>query len=299
MEADNLIDMTSSDRLLSSILFIRPPGDNNAILIVEGNSDTKFYNYFVCKGEYILQPDVFNDLFVVNRGKKNQVIETIKKANEEGLEGIIGIIDADFDNLFNNVSIVENLYRTDTHDLESMLLKSKKSLKKVLKRYHEVDYFIKDSDVLGIQNILLESSKYIGYALWCSIDYEWKINFKDFPINICINDKCKCDLDLQQTFHCLRKKSSNISLSHVTIESEVNKKVLEKWDLWQVCRGKEMLKVLATYIKNNFKKGACGSDNLRDDLILAFDEKDFKNTNLYTSMKEWEQKNRYYSLINC
>ena len=299
MEVDNLIDMTSSDRLLSSILFIRPPGDNNAILIVEGNTDTKFYNSFVCKGEYVLQPDVFIDLIDANRGKKDKVIETIKKANEEGFKGIIGIIDADFDNLLEDICIVENLYRTDTHDLESLLLTSEKSLKKVLNRYYNVDHIIKDTDVLEIQNILLENSKYIGYALWCSNKYNWRINFKDFPIHICINDKYKCELDLKKTFNYLIKKSSNNTLSQETIESEVNQKVSEKWDLWQVCRGKEMLRVLATYIKYNLKKHACGPDNLRDDLILAFNEKDFMNTNLYASMKQWEQKNRYYSLIKC
>jgi len=298
MEADNLIDMTSSDRLLSSILFIRPPRDNNAILIVEGNSDKRFYNYFVCKGEYILQPDVFIDLFAVNRGKKNQVIETIKKANEEGLEGIIGIIDADFDNLFDNVSIVENLYRTDTHDLESMLLKSKKSLKKVLNNYHMANHLMKDTEILEIHKILLDDSKYIGYALWCSIEYKWMINFQDFPINICLDKKC--NLDLRKTFRCLKKKSPHSTLSQEIFESEVNQKVSEKRDLWQVCRGKEMLRVLATYIKYNIKKtGSCGHDNLRDDLILAFDEKDFMKTNLFASMKEWEQKNGYYSLFNC
>ena len=297
MEIDDLYDMTSPDRLLSSTLFIRPPRDKSAILIVEGNTDTKFYNSFLCDEKYVLQSDVFDNLVGINGGKKDKVIKTIKKANEEGFEGIIGIIDADFDNLFDEVSIQENLYRTDTHDLESMLLKSKRSLKKVLKRYHNADHLIKETDVSEIQKILLWNSQYIGYALWCSNKYKWMINFQDFPINICIDDKC--DLNLQKTFRCLKKKSTGNTLSQETIESEVNQKVSEKWDLWQVCRGKEMLRVLATYIKYNIKKGTCSHDNLRDDLLLAFDERDFMNTNLYASMKEWEQKNRYYSLIKC
>ena len=291
MEVDDSFDMMSSDRLLSATLFIRPPGDNNAILIVEGGTDIKFYNHFVCDEKYLIQPDTLID---INGGKKDKVIDAIKKANEEGMKGIVGIVDADFDNL-NNVPFVENLYRTDTHDLESMLLKSEKSLKKVLNKYGEVNHLIPKTDISNIQNILLESSKYIGHALWCSNECKWMINFKDFPINKFIDDKC--DLDLKEVYKLLKTKSEYDALSLETIELEVNQKVSEKWDLWQVCRGKEMLRVLAEYIRHNIRSGTHSHNSLRNDFLLAFDNEDFMNTKLYVSMKDWEQKNRNYSII--
>jgi len=294
MGVDDSFDMMSSDRLLSATLFIRTSGDNSAILIVEGGTDIKFFTSFVCSEKYILQPDAFDGLIDINGGKKDKVIETIKKANEEGVKGIVGIVDADFDNL-NNVHFVENLYRTDTHDLESMLLKSKKSLKKVLNMYCSVDYLIPDSDISNIQNILLKTSKYIGYALWCSNECQWMINFKDFPINNFIDEKC--DLDLKKTCEHLKRKSEHDTLSLETIELKVNQKVSEKWDLWQVCRGKEMLRVLAEYIRHNIRSGTYGHDNLRNDFLLAFDNEDFMNTNLYMSMRNWELRNRDYSLV--
>ncbi|MCK5374967.1 MAG: DUF4435 domain-containing protein [Alphaproteobacteria bacterium] len=291
MEVDNPFDTMSSDRLLSATLFIRPPGDNNAILIVEGGTDIKFYNPFVCDEKYLLQPDTLID---INGGKKDKVIEAIKKANEEGMKGIVGIVDADFDNL-NNVPFVENLYRTDTHDLESMLLKSEKSLKKVLDRYCNADNLIPDTHISSIQNILLDISKYIGYALWCSNECQWMIDFEGFPINKFIDEKC--DFDLKEACIHLKRKSSDNTLSLKDIELEVTQKVSEKWDLWQVCRGKEMLRVLAEYIRHNIRSGTYSGDNLRDDFLLAFDNEDFMNTKLYVSMKDWEQKNRNYSII--
>ena len=298
MEVDNSFDMTSSDRLVAETILIKSAGDNNAFLIVEGDIDKKFYNRFVCDQERVLKADVSAIFFDINinGGKKDKVIEAIKIVNEEGRKGIVGIIDSDFDNL-NNVPLIENLYRTDTHDLESMLLKSEKSLKKVLDRYCNADNLIPDTHISSIQNILLDISKYIGYALWCSNECQWMIDFEGFPINKFIDEKC--DFDLNEACKHLKRKSSDDTLSMGTIELEVIKKISEKWDLWQVCRGKEMLRVLAEYIRHNIRSGTYSGDNLRDDFLLAFDNEDFKNTNLYNSMKTWEQNNRYYSLVKC
>ena len=295
MEVDDSFDAMSSDRLLSKTLFIRSSGDNNAILIVEGVTDIKFYNSFVRGGECILYPGDFDSLIGISGvGNKGKVIETIKKANGEGIKGIIGIVDADFDNL-DTIASVENLYRTDTHDLESMLIKSGKALEKALNQYCVTKHVISDEEIIEIQNTVLETSTYIGYALWCSIKYKWMINFKDFPMSIVINEEC--DIDFKKVCECMKIKSACDTLSIESIESIVTQKISENLDLWQVCRGKEMIRVLAEYIKYNFKCGAIGFDNLRKDFLLAFDNEDFRNTNLYVSMKDWERKNRDYSLI--
>jgi hypothetical protein len=292
VQADDLISMASPDRLLNEIIFLRPPDDNSAIVIVEGDSDVKLFKNFVYNENYVLQPVSLID---IDEGRKVKVIETIKKANEEGIKGVIGIIDADFDNLTDCCS-EENLYRTDTHDLESMLLRSKKALKKILSRYDRTDHLISDTELFEIQEILLESSKYIGYALWCSNEYKWMITFKNFPINECINDRCELDLDCM--CEMLINKSTNITMNKENIKVEIYKKVSEGWDLWQVCRGKEMLRVLAHYIKNNIKKASLNHDNLKEDLILAFDRDDFMNTSLYFSLKKWQDQNKNYLLIN-
>ena len=291
MGVDDSFNIMSSDRLLSSTLFIRPPGDNNAILIVEGGTDIKFYNSFVCDKKYLLQPDTLVD---INAGKKEKVIEAIKKANDEGIKGIVGIVDADFDNL-DTVPFVENLYRTDTHDLESMLLKSEKSLHKVLNQYCKDDDLISRTDISNIHDILLESSKYIGHALWCSNVCKWMINFEGFPIDKFIDEKL--DLDLKEACKLLKLRSKDDALSMETIETGVKQKVSEHWDLWQVCRGKEMLRVLAVYIKHNIRRGTHGHDRLRKDFLLAFDKEDFMDTQLYESILNWELNNRDYSLI--
>lgn len=294
METNYYSDIISpdSDRLLSSILFIRPPGDNHVILIVEGGTDFKFYSNCICDEKYILTSDFRDD---ISEGRKGKVIETIMKANEEGIEGVIGLIDADFDNL-SNISTEENLYRTDTHDLEAMLIKSKRTLKKVLIRYSKDRCLIPDLDISKIQSIILSSSKYIGYALWCSNNYRWRIDFKKFPINQCIDNSCR--LNIEKMCEILSKRATSGEISSTKIKLEVCKKLSEQWDIWQVCRGKEMIRVLAHYISFCLKNCSVRYDDLVHDLILAFEKDDFFKTNLYSSLMKWQNKNKNYLLFD-
>lgn len=81
MEAEWINEAASPDRLLNETLFIRPPEDNNAILIVEGKDDVTFFRNVLENDRYILSPP---NLAEISGGNKDKVIETIKKANEEG-----------------------------------------------------------------------------------------------------------------------------------------------------------------------------------------------------------------------
>lgn len=294
MEDDYYSDITSpdSDRLLSSILFVRSPEDNHVILIVEGQTDFTFYSNCICNEKYVLPTDFRDD---ISEGRKGKVIETIMKANEEGIEGIIGLIDADFDNL-SNFNIEENLYRTDTHDLEAMLIRSKRTLKKVLISYSKDRCLIPEHDISKIQSIILGSSKYVGYALWCSNNYGWRINFKKFPINQCMDDSCR--LDIEKMCELLAKRATSNEISSEEIKLEVSKKLSKQWDMWQVCRGKEMVRVLAHYISYSLNNCSVRHDNLVHDLILAFEKEDFFKTNLYSSLMDWQSKNKDYLLFD-
>jgi hypothetical protein len=285
---DNSNDIVTPDRMLNSVLFIRQPGDNRAILFVEGDTDSRFYKILGCEEDFIVSGESILDN---GKGNKEKVIEAIKLANQEGFKGVIGIVDADFDNLC-DICTENNLYRTDTHDLESMLLKSENALKKILINYSEVDSSISVGEVSKTQNILLESAKYVGYALWCSTHNGWMVNFKNFPINACLDNNCH--LDIQKMCKFMVSKSENDTLILEDIKIEICKKVSERWDLWQVCRGKEMVRVLSHYIKHNLKNGSVRSNMLIDNLLFAFEKNDFKNTFLYESIIKWQSQENYY-----
>lgn len=69
-------------------------------------------------------------------------------------------------------------------------------------------------------------------------------------------------------------------------------------DLWQICRGKEILRVLVHYIKNEIGRQPLSHKDLLEDFLLAFGKEDFRNTNLYEELKAWEDTNKDYSLLS-
>lgn len=60
---------------------------------------------------------------VVGESKQN-VVEAVILCNEKHLQGVIGIVDADFWHM-DKQQIPENIFITDSHDLETMLINSK------------------------------------------------------------------------------------------------------------------------------------------------------------------------------
>lgn len=108
-----------------------------------------------------------------------------------------------------DVPLDSNVYRTDFHDLEMMLVYSINALIKVLNRYSKLN-IITEEYASEIQDIALESSKFVGYALYCSNKNRWMLNFKEFPINKCMNEQCSVDINKVVKCLIIRSKSSEI-----------------------------------------------------------------------------------------
>ena len=101
-------------------------------LLVEGDSDKKLYNNLVNQD---------NCRFQICKGKpssKSNVIELITRLNQNNIAGVLGLIDADFDHIENKEYNHDNLFLTDDHDLEMMLIKSP-ALEKILQELASED----------------------------------------------------------------------------------------------------------------------------------------------------------------
>lgn len=293
------VDIASSvERQLSSILF-QPPGDNHAYLAIEGDTDYTLFTNLSVKPEYIINLGQFVD---TPCGKKDKVIELITKANSEGFTGIIGIVDADFDHIKGYDSI-NNLYMTDFHDLETMLIYSITAFKRIvrsfLKEQESCDTGLTREDlsdeyIKDIQLSLLDSSKYVGCALYCSNEYGWMINFKNFPIDVCLNEDFSLDFD--KMIKCLtRRVSSGHSVPEEIIKQEINKILGENFNLWQLCRGKELFRVFSKYIKkcDDIRSINYNAATMRMFFLHSFNKDDFALTQLYKSIKQWENRTNY------
>lgn len=110
-------DLLSVDRVANQIR-LRRSIYSGTFLLVEGGSDKTFYERFVNK--------LACELVIVS-GKpssKLRVITVLEILEKSSFQGMLAIVDADFDRLENLVYSSPNLLRTDTHDLETMLINS-------------------------------------------------------------------------------------------------------------------------------------------------------------------------------
>src|SRR5260221_12536595 len=99
-----------------------------SFLIVEGATDKELYEIYT---------DTNKCEITIADGKGN-VKEVPSLLEKYPLLGVLAIVDADFDVLEERLPSTQNLLFTDTHDLETMIIKTT-ALKKVLSKFGSAD----------------------------------------------------------------------------------------------------------------------------------------------------------------
>ena len=91
------------------------PGNASlAFLIVEGETDRRFYMRFIDK----------NQCQITNAFNKSAALQVLSILEKELFSGSLAIVDADFDVLTGKLPTSQNVLLTDTHDLETMIIQS-------------------------------------------------------------------------------------------------------------------------------------------------------------------------------
>ncbi len=263
---------------------------SGTFLLVEGISDKKFYQNIVDREKCEL---------VTVSGKpssKVRVIQVLEILEKSSFEGIIAIVDADFDHLEHSPQISPNLLLTDTHDLETMLLQSP-ALEKVLREFGSEDKITKfDRD---IRKLLLDLGLSIGYLRWISQLENLNLTFNEIKFSKFINDKT-LQLNELQFIQTVINKSQNSLLNSKDIQQKlINKKNLND-DPWQVCCGHDLVEILSISLRK-----VLGTNNptnieankLESTLRIGYEEAYFGNTQLDVNIFTWERNNLPFEVL--
>ncbi|RKZ52365.1 MAG: hypothetical protein DRR16_15040 [Candidatus Parabeggiatoa sp. nov. 3] len=90
--------------------------DARTFLIMEGFTDQQFYQFLVDSEK--------KHCLVISADNKKNAIDAIKHLEQTQFRGVLAIVDADFDVLKQAVPNSDNVLLTDSHDLETMIIKS-------------------------------------------------------------------------------------------------------------------------------------------------------------------------------
>lgn len=263
-----------------------------AIVLVEGPTDKSLFNKFVEN----------KCCYIKDATGKQKVIKAIPiiKERKPNLK-IFGIVDSDFYRL-DDKDINRDILITDTHDIETMMIKAN-ALDNVVKEYaNEVklkDFFEKNDK--NIRELLLESSIWIGYLLWIS-QKGFPLSFKDLDFKKFIDNK-NLKFNLECFIFEILGKNGNCQYDAQTLINKLKEVSDPAHDKWQVCRGHDMVKILSLGLQYIF--GICDCKKLNEQdlhdiiesrLIEGYDLSDFIETELYNSIKIWEIENNQVTL---
>lgn len=261
-----------------------------AIVYVEGESDIAFYRWLVDRSKVTLE----------QMNGKNEAMEAVASANRRKEKGILAIVDSDFDHLL-NIGPDDNVIRTDTHDIETMMLKEG------VFQYAEYNY---------ADEVKMASLKYSYEDAWSEIirigccigklrliskENALYLNFKDVEKELghlisIKGNKVEFD-DRQYVWECVHA-SSGCPKEFKEIY-ELYKADKREFDEWQICRGHD----LSLLISIVFSKDIMGKtyihrreiENVISSAYIA--SRKIKKTIMFSDIKAWQLNNLGWKIL--
>lgn len=265
-------------------------------VVVEAKTDELFFRKFFSKNTSFFSTDGFsnlNDLMI--------------KVNENSHTELIGIIDSDFRKITNENTEHNNVFMTDGHDIEMMMINSPAWIE--ILNFHVNREKLKEFNLakgVAFKNYILDLSKQIANVRYLNHIKNIGLVFRIFkngkPDFIDYHKFIKADdlsIDIEKMLTVIENKSSKQRLfaNKPELKDELNKICQDRFNLTEFCNGHDIINILAHSFKKSINnKNVLGVD-LENQFIIAYRYDDFKKSSLYTSLAKWENENSEFNLL--
>lgn len=282
----------NATRLITKLKMLRSGKKNKSFMVVEGVTDLRLYSKFV--------DEALCNIIIAD--SKQNVRACIIACNEEGVEGIIGIVDADFSRLEETEEEIPNLFKTDAHDLECMLMRSP-AYEDIIKEYVNINKYARfeGRSQERVRNILLRNAAIIGYLRWYSLQKNLGFNFSMLDFSLFV-DPHTLEVDIESLVKQVLIRSRKINAFSVeALVYKIQEMLAKEEDLWQVCCGHDLIELLAIGFVNVF--GDYNAKNLfagqlEGSFRLAYTKSYFEMTQLYKNLLAWQKQNSHFTIFS-
>jgi hypothetical protein len=277
------------DRVANKIKQLRETYSGTFIL-VEGSSDKVFYERFIDKSSCHLE---------ITAGKpssKQCAIEILEILEKSNFQGVLAIVDADFDYLQNTTVTSPNLLRTDTHDLETMLIKSS-ALEKVISEFGSEEKITQLNR--DIREVLISVGVAVGYLRYISQSDELNLTFEGITFSKFIDEK-NWQFNEVKLIQEIKNKSQAFYLKDEDLEKRLFTEKSNNQDPWQVCCGHDLVEILSLGLRKAIgtnKTVDVEPNSLERNLRLAYEVAYFYKTQLYLEIRKWETNNQPFHVL--
>lgn len=274
------------DRIANDIRMLRTQ-HTGSFLIAEGDTDARVWKNLMdstkCR--------------VVIAHNKNNAIAVLNILEQANVAGVVAVVDADFDILEETVPLSPNLLLTDTHDLETMLLKSP-ALEKVVTEHGSAEKI--ESFAQDIRQTLLQSAKIIGYLRWASLKFNYCLKFEGLKFKKFVDDRTLI-LDESKLIKIVKDNSEKAGLDEQEIRANMDSLKTDTQDMWHVCCGHDMISILSIALckaLGSFNSQKADPKVLESYLRVAYESAHFRETKLYIAIQTWEQTNKPFEVLS-
>jgi hypothetical protein len=257
-----------------------------SFLVVEGRDDRLFCERFI---------DTSTCNIVVAENKEN-VCEVIRILDDDHFLGALGMVDADFDRIEGSELPSVNIVISETHDLETMLIRSP-ALDRVLVEFgssEKLETFGRD-----VRDALLTATLPIGYLRLHSRQTELNLRFQGLNYAICV-DPQSLEVDHPALVQEAKNRSQRPDLSSAELETAIRSLEGTIDDPWQVCTGEDMVSILAIGLRRPLGTNSAqivNSEVLRRSLRLAYGDNEFNGSQLAEALRDWEHRNPNFRVL--
>ena len=292
-----MLPAITGTRIANDVMMTRR-GHPGPIVIVEGDSDSRFY------GKYLPQ----KTCKIIPAHTKKNLLDAINQLEIRGATGFLAITDCDYTYLEKRLPKSINLTFTDFHDLETLLLISP-ALENILREILPTEKltYVKEIGRLAREEILIFGLQ-IGHFRWLNYRKNLRLNFQNLPYDQIIdlqNKSLRLDFFIKY-ISAFAKTGSYIKEAEFTEEIKALKS--QSANPWHVCQGHDLvniLNIILPEICNKLFGRIIGGEvkrqinvsQLSKDLRLAYEESYFINTQLYSQLLIWEKSNPKYPIF--
>ena len=255
---------------------------SGSFLVVEGDDDSKFW-----------QPRITSpECAIVIGGGKTAVVGSLERLDRKNFRGAVGIVDDDCDRLRGVENLSPNLVRTDTRDLEGLLLRSS-AFFKVLAEFGDHEKICRfEERGESVRNSLILRALMPGKLRWLAYSKNVSVNFERLAPASFIDD-----MTWQLDESGLLDSAVELGLGDTRENLARDLSCLPAVDPWQVCQGHDLVDILGRGFRAVLGKDNPGKKAIARVLRSGVEKRELEGLDIYRGLWTWETGNRPFKIL--
>lgn len=251
-------------------------------LVVEGANDVRFW-----------APRRHVDCDLVDGEGKKNVVGVVNRLDAVEFDGVLGVVDSDYDSLNGVMLGSDNLVATDAHDLECLLCRSS-ALDTVLAEFgssEKIQRFERREGV-DVRTSLLNRAEIFGRLRWAVQCLELSIDSGLIRVPRFVHDR-SWTVDRNALIRTVQGEISDGSTLSAQIDS------LSRPDPWYVVQGPDLIELLRIGLKHVLGDlpNTTGYKEIARVLRAAISTEELKTTKFGVDIRRWEVRNSPYAVF--